>query len=72
MQRQRSSRESLDADARIRELRARLNGLEHDYEQLINAKTSMDSEIAVYRKLLEGEEERCCLSSRTKALFFSD
>ena len=66
MQRQTASRESLDRHEQIRELRARLDDLEHDYQQLINAKSSMDSEITIYRKLLEGEEKRLHLSSLTK------
>jgi hypothetical protein len=35
-----------------------LEDLGHDYDQLVSTKSTLDSEIAIYRKLLEGEEKR--------------
>ncbi|CAF1188353.1 unnamed protein product [Rotaria sp. Silwood1] len=49
---------SNERDKKIKELRNRLEDLEQNYNELISTKISLDSEIAIYRKLLEGEEKR--------------
>jgi Intermediate filament protein len=50
--------ESDKRDGEIGALRSRLEDLCGDYEELMSTKSSLDSEISVYRKLLEGEEKR--------------
>ncbi|CAF0755575.1 unnamed protein product [Rotaria sordida] len=47
-----------ERDREIQELRARLEELGRDYDELVTTKSSLDAEIAIYRKLLEGEENR--------------
>jgi intermediate filament protein if len=47
-----------ERDREIQELRNRLEELGRDYEELVTTKSSLDAEIAIYRKLLEGEENR--------------
>ena len=47
-----------ERDRDIQELRARLEELGRDYDELVTTKSSLDAEIAIYRKLLEGEENR--------------
>ncbi|UJR26173.1 hypothetical protein I4U23_007517 [Adineta vaga] len=49
---------SNERDREIQELRARLEELGRDYDELVTTKSSLDAEIAIYRKLLEGEENR--------------
>ena len=48
-----------ERDREIQELRSRLEELGRDYDELVTTKSSLDAEIAIYRKLLEGEENRC-------------
>lgn len=47
-----------ERDREIQELRNRLEELGRDYEELVTTKSTLDAEIAIYRKLLEGEENR--------------
>jgi hypothetical protein len=47
-----------ERDREIQELRGRLEELGRDYDELVTTKSSLDAEIAIYRKLLEGEENR--------------
>ncbi len=47
-----------ERDRKIKNLRIHLENLGRDYDELISTKSSLDSEISIYRKLLEGEEKR--------------
>lgn len=49
---------SSERDREIQDLRARLEELGRDYDELVTTKSTLDAEIAIYRKLLEGEENR--------------
>ena len=51
-----------ERDQQIRDLTYHLNDLERDYDELVATKSSLDSEISIYRKLLESEEKRYQLS----------
>ncbi|CAF2940207.1 unnamed protein product [Rotaria sp. Silwood2] len=57
-ERSESIRASDERGQKIKELRTRLEDLARNYDELISTKISLDSEIAIYRKLLEGEEKR--------------
>lgn len=54
-----SMMESKDRD--IKALRAQMQQQMRDNQDLLDIKISLDLEIAAYRKLLEGEEERFAL-----------
>jgi hypothetical protein len=58
IERKKNSRASDERDWKIKDLRVRLEDLGRDYDELISTKSSLDSEISIYRKLLEGEEKR--------------
>ncbi len=45
-------------DRQIKDVRAHLENLDRDYDKLISTKSSLNSEITSYRKLLEGDEKR--------------
>jgi hypothetical protein len=47
-----------ERDRKIQDLRVHLEDLGRNYDELISTKSSLDSEISIYRKLLEGEEKR--------------
>ena len=47
-----------ERDREIQDLRTRLEELGRDYDELVSTKSNLDAEIAIYRKLLEGEESR--------------
>ena len=51
-------RENNERDCKIKNLRNRLQGLGQDYDDVMTTKSSLDSEISIYRKLLDGEERR--------------
>ncbi|CAF1474730.1 unnamed protein product [Adineta steineri] len=50
-------RASTNHDHQIKELRARLEVLDEDYSKLNSTKSTLNTEIADYRKLLEGEDK---------------
>ncbi len=47
-----------DRDEDIDRLVAEKNNLMTEYQELMDTKVALDNEIAMYRKLLEGEERR--------------
>lgn len=62
IERRNTTRTNDERDQQIRDLTYHLNGLERDYDELVTTKSSLDSEISIYRKLLESEEKRYQLS----------
>ncbi|XP_039904649.1 lamin-B1-like [Simochromis diagramma] len=51
-----------DKEREVAEIQAKMQQQLHEYEELFDVKLALDMEINIYRKLLEGEEERLKLS----------
>ena len=49
---------NMELERRIQQLQADKNGLINEYQDLMEVKVALDNELATYRKLLEGEEQR--------------
>lgn len=47
-----------DRDAQIRKMRDECQSLMVELQMLLDTKQTLDAEIAIYRKMLEGEENR--------------
>ncbi|CAF1033778.1 unnamed protein product [Rotaria sordida] len=58
IERNENIRASNERNQKLKELKDRLVDLARNYDELISMKISLDSEISIYRKLLEGEEKR--------------
>ncbi|CAF1092270.1 unnamed protein product [Rotaria sordida] len=58
IERNENIRASNERNQKLKELKDRLVDLARNYDELISMKISLDSEISIYRKLLEGEENR--------------
>lgn len=52
-----------DRDAQVRKMREEASALMYELQSLLNTKQTLDAEIAIYRKMLEGEESRAGLRS---------
>ena len=59
---QRASESALnERDAQIRKMRDECQALMVELQMLLDTKQTLDAEIAIYRKMLEGEEDRAGL-----------
>jgi len=61
IQRINNRRANEERDWKIKELRSRLDNLGRDYHELVSTKASLNSEISIYRRLIEQEENRFLL-----------
>ncbi|KAL7674278.1 hypothetical protein ACOME3_000556 [Neoechinorhynchus agilis] len=57
-ERRQGQRDRDERDREIMDLRAKFEQVLAEYDDLVSSKTTLDTEIAVYRKLLESEEHR--------------
>ncbi|KAF1744897.1 hypothetical protein MXB_4319 [Myxobolus squamalis] len=75
MERDHSSRmrilqESYDnSQKQLEQTNEKLHNIMYDYEEIVGNHLALDTEINVYRKLLEGEEKRVGISSRKRNFF---
>lgn len=67
-ERRNNNRANDERDQQIRELTYHLHDLERDYDELVATKSTLDSEISIYRKLLESEEKRYSLIDRSNSI----
>ncbi len=58
IERNKNTQATDERDRNIENLRDDLQDLGRNYDELITTKASLNSEISIYRKLLEGEERR--------------
>jgi len=56
----------MELERRIKQLQADKDGLINEYQDLMEVKVALDNELATYRKLLEGEEQRLNIATGRK------